>query len=303
MGSPTDGISMEAEFSRTADSSAAQRAIHTMYASAPKIFDDPYALDLGGPRWRRIVNSRALMWLMEHVFFRWIKPMIGLHVVRARYTEDCLHEILPQGLSQYVILGAGMDSFGLRHPELAQDLDIFEVDHPGTQEIKQARMREFRYQVPANLHFVPVDFEKDSLEERLLKADLKRDKKTIFSWLGVLPFLSKAAIEGTLQITAKLAAEGSELVCDVMDERALTPEGQRSICMRKSTQISAKYGEPFVTGLAIDDFTDMLAKVGWQVVEIVRADEQRTRWFDNRADQLVPFDFFYLVRAKRVASE
>ena len=288
---------MATKVSHTSESSAAQRAMHTLYAHPPKIFEDPYALELAGPRWKRLLSSRPIAWLLDRWLLRWTKPMMALHVARARYTEDCVDAALESGLAHYVILGAGMDSFSLRRLDLDGTLTVFEVDLPGTQAAKRARLAECGLSEPPHTRYVPVDFETDSLVESLLAAGLDREAPTLFSWLGVQPYLTRDAIANTLGAAAELSAPGSEFICDIMDHRALN-EGMTYVPMKRTVEFSTKRGEPFVTGLEPAEFEEILARAGWEVAELLDAEAQEARWFAERKDGLTALKYFYIVRAR-----
>ena len=105
---------------------------------------------------------------------------------RARYTEDTLEKAIRQGVKQYIILGAGMDTFAFRRPDLMERLEVFEIDHPATQEFKLHRLAELGWKHPAKLHFIPIDFTKESLVTALTRSSSYDPKvKSLFSWLGV----------------------------------------------------------------------------------------------------------------------
>src|SRR5258708_23645006 len=113
---------------------------------------------------------------------------------RSRYTEDCLEEAMKQGVQQYVILGAGLDTFAFRRPDLIAKLQVFEVDHPTTQTLKRQRIAMPGWEIPANLHFVPIDFTKESLSDALRRSPYDPAMLTFFSWLGVTYYLTREAI-------------------------------------------------------------------------------------------------------------
>ena len=104
---------------------------------------------------------------------------------RSRYTEDSLEKAVEQGVKQYVILGAGFDTFAFRCPEILEKLQVYEVDHPATQAFKRSRLAEAGWELPPQLHFVPVDFEQESLAEALTRSSYDPQAPSFFSWLGV----------------------------------------------------------------------------------------------------------------------
>jgi methyltransferase (TIGR00027 family) len=129
---------------------------------------------------------------------------------RAQYAEETLEKAVLQGVKQYVILGAGLDTFAFRRPDLMEKLEVYEVDHPATQEFKLHHLAELGWEIPAKLHFVPVDFTKESLATSLTRSpDYDPTLKTFFTWLGVTYFLTKDEVFATLQSIAQVAAAGA----------------------------------------------------------------------------------------------
>ena len=131
-------------------------------------------------------------------------------ISRARYTEETLEKAVRQGVKQYVILGAGMDTFAFRRPEMLEELEVFEVDHPATQEFKLNRLTELGWKHPAKLHFIPIDFTKESLVTALTRSSsYDPNVKSFFSWLGVTPYLTQEEVFATLRSIAEVAPAGS----------------------------------------------------------------------------------------------
>ncbi len=160
---------------------------------------------------------------------------------RAAYCESCLKTAVKTGTKQYVILGAGYDTFAWRESELMQRLSVFEADHPLTQADKQSRLCRAGLDMPQNLHFVPVDFTKDSLKQRLVENGFDLSEKTFFSWLGVSYYLSEEQIRGMLSELASFAAEGSTIVFDYADEELFSSDDLR---VKNMTEMAKAGGEP-----------------------------------------------------------
>ena len=189
--------------SRSAMSAAVARGTHRLWDAPPWIVDDPFALDLVGPGWEELARSaRALVrepvWRRGHAFVQ----------IRTRYPEDRLTE---SQCGQYVILGAGLDAFAWRRPDLLGALRVFEVDHPATQAWKRERAATVGLRASDDHVFVPVDFETQPLGERLDAAGFDRTRPALFSWVGTTMYLTIAAIESTLRVVAR-CARGSEIV-------------------------------------------------------------------------------------------
>ena len=162
-----------------------------------------------------------------------LRRLVNVHIApsplcRAAYTERALKAAVLTGTKQYVILGAGLDTFVFREPEFLSKHSVFEVDHPLTQADKRERITRAGWTVPDNFTFIPVDFAKDNLAERMIAAGFDPAAKSFFSWLGVTYYLSAEAIDAMLSSLSELCADGSTLVFDYPDENFLTR--QKSVC-------------------------------------------------------------------------
>lgn len=195
------------------------RALHQLVDDDPKILADPIALP--------IIGAEARRWLMGNVEWqqtpalRMIRAMV---LIRARFAEDELLAAVERGTAQYVILGAGLDTFAYRCPDLADRLTIFEVDHPATQTRKRARLDEAGIAEPAHVRYVPIDFNEQSLAECLAAAGLRRDAPAFFSWLGVIYYLQLEPIRETLRFIADHGSRG-QVVFDFGIADSALPEG------------------------------------------------------------------------------
>ncbi len=166
---------------------------------------------------------------------------------RTRFAESCLaNSVFDRGVRQLVILGAGLDTLAYRH-EYGDQLRVFEVDHPLNQEWKRQRLKEAGIAVPPTLTFVPVDFEREDIEAQLLLAGLKPELRTFFLWLGVVPYLTKHAIQTTLEYIAGLEG-GAEVVFDYGEPAHNLPVSQLRAHNELASRVSAA-GEPFLTYL------------------------------------------------------
>lgn len=162
-----------------------------------------------------------------------LRRLVNVHIApsplcRAAYTEQALKTAVLTGTKQYVILGAGLDTFAFREPEFLSKHRVFEVDHPLTQADKKERIARAGWTIPDNLTFVPVDFTKDSLAQRLVAAGFDPAAKSFFSWLGVTYYLSAEAIDTMLSALSGLCTDGSTLVFDYPDENSL--QRPKSVC-------------------------------------------------------------------------
>jgi len=215
---------------------------------------------------------------------------------RSRYGEDALDEALKLGIRQYVILGAGFDTFAFRRTDLAKQLQVFEVDHPVTQGMKQQRIAMAGWGMPANLQFVPIDFTQESLTEALGRSSYDPQKLSFFSWQGVTYYLPRESIFTTLRAIASLAPKGSQIVFDYMDEDAFNPE--RTARRTQLMQATARQvGEPMKTGFDPLKLGDELQQVGFRLVENLGPDDIQTRYFSGRTDRLRAFEHVHFAKA------
>ena len=264
------------EPSRTAQGTALQRAAHQLI-ERPLVFDDPVAL--------RILGARRVKWLALNLD-RYRTPVSRVWraflVMRSRYAEDEIERAYKQGTRQYIVLGAGLDTFAYRNPH-GRRLRVFEVDHPTTQEWKRAQLREHGIDLPRSLTFVPVDFEKDSLAARLRRAGLKRGAPVFISWLGVTIYLTRDAAMQTLRFEAKSCARGSEIVFDFSVPDEALSELERDSRAKHANSV-AKVGEPWISHFDPAALAGELTALGYSHAESLGSTELNARYFAGRAD-------------------
>src|SRR5437867_11073326 len=174
-------------------------------------------------------------------------PAYGTVIVRTRCAEDSLEAAVARGVRQYVIIGAGMDSFALRRPPFARGVQVFEVDHPATQEFKRRRLEECRVSPSRTLHFVPADLTREQLDRALARSPYSRARPAFFAWLGVSEYLTREVNVATLRAIAACAAAGSELVFSYLDRRVFD-RARRSASFQKVLSGLASIGEPWFAG-------------------------------------------------------
>src|SRR4051794_40339219 len=194
--------------SRTAILTATHRAAHFLL-DQPPILNDSLARAFAG-----FASDEELLSSLDRFAFPDFPSHRALFALRSRYTEDELAAaVRTAGVSQYVILGAGLDSFAHRCSDDMRSLRIYEIDHPSSQAWKRARLTELGIVSPPSLlHYIPVDFERETLAQRLSAGGIDRGAKAFFSWLGVTQYLTKDAVLSTLREIASATASGSELV-------------------------------------------------------------------------------------------
>lgn len=215
-------------------------------------------------------------------------------IARGRFCEDTLKTAMITGTQQYVILGAGMDTFPFREPKFMEKYSVFEVDHPLTQEEKLRRIKNAGWKIPENLHYVPVDFSKDNLEEKLIKSGFDRTKKTFFSWLGVSYYLSLEEINSTLESIAGLSAEGSSLVFDYADENLFSSKIKR---VQNMIAMACAGGEPMKSCFSITDISRILEKHRFLIYEHMNTQEIQEKYFRGKGNYLSAFEHINFINA------
>lgn len=220
-----------------------------------------------------------------------LRKLVNVHIApsplcRAAYTEKALKTAVLTGTKQYVILGAGLDTFAFREPEFLSKHRVFEVDHPLTQADKLERIIRAGWTVPDNLTFVPVDFTKDSLTERLIVTGFDPSVKSFFSWLGVY-YLSAEAIDTMLSALSGLCADGSTLVFDYPDEDFFAAPEKRV----QNTIMMAKAGcEPMQSAFSYSELEKLLEKHGFLIYELLTPDDIQRDEIDKAGADLKAFE-------------
>lgn len=298
------------ESSLTSLISAFGRAYHSMY-DTPKIFDDFIAKDL--------ITSKEFADIRENMvkgiqFFnkeiakkfheqpdeilKWITQvqLSPTPLARAAYCENVLlHEIL-LGVKQYVILGAGLDTFCLRHPELKDGLEIFEVDYPSTQDFKKLRLANANYRIPENLHFVPMDFSKEFTVQTLLEKGFVPSKKTFFSLLGVSYYLTKKENANLFNKLFSQVPPGSSIVFDFADDKLFTEKGS-SNRVQNMVQMASVGGEPMKSCFTYHEMEKILENSGLLIYEHLSPVNIHNQFFHNRTDYLSAFETIHYIHA------
>jgi methyltransferase (TIGR00027 family) len=277
----------------TAVRTALWRALHVAVDPPPHVFADEFGLRLADPGdgWR----DREDMDPATAGRYR-----TGM-VARARFVEDLVTEQAGRGVAQYVILGAGLDTFAQRRPEIAARLRVFEVDQPGPQAWKRARLDELGLGVPDWLHLVPVDFETTSWWDHLTAAGFAPDEPAVVASTGVSMYLTKEANLATLRRIAGFAP-GSTLAMTFMLPPELLDEGERA--RHRATASRAKAaGTPFVSSFSPGEMLEMAREAGFRDATHVSGAELNERYFAERADGLrvIPGEEFLVATAGAAA--
>jgi methyltransferase (TIGR00027 family) len=266
--------------STTADRVAMRRAAHQLLDD-PRVFEDPIAL--------RIIDVASAAALQSDPQQFEAGPLThylrAFVAARSRYAEDLLAQAVQRGVRQYVVLGAGLDTFAYRNPYPAEALRVFEVDHPATQAWKRSRLDEGGIAVPQTLSFAPVDFERQTLADGLRSAGFKTGEPSFFSWLGVTPYLSLDAVMATLTFIASSAGKGGGVVFDYAIPATLLTTVQRLVFDALAQRVKAA-GEPFQTFFDPVSLAATLKAMGFGRVEDMGGDAINERYFKGRKDGL-----------------
>jgi len=265
--------------SRTAQRVAMSRAAHQLLDD-PRVLDDTLALLIIGAE-----DAAQLRSDPRRLAARFARHLRAFVVARSRVAEDELAAAMRRGVHQYVILGAGLDTFAYRSPHAHTALRIFEVDHPATQAWKRGRLEAADIGVPPSLTFVPIDFETQSLGSRLCEAGLRAEEPAFFSWLGVTMYLTRPVVMSTLRYVAEGLARGSGIVFDYAAPPASLSLPRRLVYRALMRRVAA-LGEPFRSFFAPQALSAELAALGFTHIENLGAAELNARYFKNRADRL-----------------
>lgn len=203
-------------------------------------------------------------------------------VMRSRFTEDELAAAFKDGTRQYVVLGAGLDTSAYRSP-LGEQLRVFEVDHPATQDWKRKHLQEQGIDVPPALNFVAVDFEKDSLGDCLDRAGFDRNAPAFISWLGVTIYLTREAVVETLRFVGRSCSRGSQIVFDFALPDELLGEAERSRRTSRARLVSM-VGEPWISYFDPGALAADLLGMGFSQASSFGASDANERYFTGRSD-------------------
>ncbi|WP_328378511.1 class I SAM-dependent methyltransferase [Streptomyces sp. NBC_00440] len=254
----------------TAARVALWRAMHVQVDEPPHVLEDEIGLELVAPgeNWRR----RPDMGKNATSGFR-----AGV-VARARFVEDLVAERFADGVRQYVILGAGLDTFAQRHPERAAEMRVFEIDQYGPQEWKRKRLDELGYGMPEWLRMVPVDFEADEdWWERLVEAGFDQDRPAVLASTGVSMYLTKDAVADTLAKAAKTAPGSAFAMTFLLPPDTVTAGGEKP-----------RHPIRFRSCFTADEMLQLARESGFREVRHLSTADLTERYFAGRPDGLLP---------------
>ncbi|HTY37236.1 MAG TPA: class I SAM-dependent methyltransferase [Bacteroidota bacterium] len=257
--------------SRTAFGTAYMRAAHLLLDAPPHVLDDAVVIRLLGPEAIEKITADTDMYQTPE------RRALRAHVVlRTRFAEDRLAMAVQRGVSYYVILGAGLDTFAYRQPAWANKVEIVEVDHPGTQNVKKELLRRAGIPVPRNLAFAPVDFEHETLGDGLLRHGVSAERKAFFSWLGVTMYLEERAIDSVLRTIAGYPV-GSEVVLTfARSDGPPSPFESRA----------AEMGEKWISFFTPETMEARLRATGFSGIQFLQAKEAEQKYFRDSTSRL-----------------
>jgi methyltransferase (TIGR00027 family) len=265
--------------SGTAERVAIRRAAHPI-CDRPVIFEDPLAMRIlseeGAARARAEAGDQE-----QHPWLRGLRIFIA---ARSRFAEEELTLAVEQGVRQYVVLGAGLDTFAYRNP--LAELRVFEVDHPDTQAWKRERLQHAEIAIPDSMRFAPIDFERDTLAHGLEAAGFRRGEPAFFSWLGVVPYLTRDAAFATLSFVGGLP-RGSGVVFDYTIPRESMGEAERRTFDALAERV-ARAGEPFRLFFEPEELAAELRRLRFTKIEDMDSAAIRSRWFGEKSGEPRP---------------
>lgn len=254
------------------------RALHLQADAAPHVFKDEIGLELIAPPdgWQKRQDMSAFT-----------APFRASILARARFIEDLLADEIGRGVGQYVILGAGIDTFAQRKPELASKLRVFEVDRPGPQEWKRRRLVETGYGVPSFLHFVPVDFEAgEAWWDRLFESGFDPKRSAVVASTGVSMYLTRDAISATLRQVASLASGSTFAMSFMLPIEMADPDVRPGI--EAAARGARANGTPFISFFRPEEMLALAREMGFREAKHVSAAALAQRYFTGRSDGLRP---------------
>lgn len=297
----------DAQVSRTSLVMSLMRGIHTRF-DHPALIDDTWAerfvpdterAAILSSRGVRVEDFESLNAALAAALPK--SPAYPSAILRTRWTEDALQAAIANGICQYVIIGAGMDSFALRRPDFAKGVQVIEVDHPATQSFKRERLRVAEVEIPPTLDFVAVDLSTNDLGTALKRSTYRKDRLAFFSWLGVTMYLTRDANLATLKAIAGCSAPGSELAFSYIDQREFDPILQSKESKSVQSTVGA-LGEVWISGFDPAELGADLRSVGFTLEEDIDGEQISKRYYGNSKDALRPLATNHYARA-RVAAE
>jgi methyltransferase (TIGR00027 family) len=280
-------IMEESKPSFTAEIDAVIRAIETRKPESQRLCYDPFAIGFAGTT-NKIIGKipplrKLAIWYLEkkHPFILDCIP------ARTRYIDEYVNERIDDGIQQLVILGAGYDSRAYRIERLKGKVTVFEVDHPATQKLKIEKVKKILNPLPSNVVYVPIDFNKEMLPQRMSKSGYDKDKKSLFIWEGVTPYLAAEAVDETLHFVAKNSGPGSSILFSYIIKSVVDGtcelEGAREIRRAFSrggiADFSSNQGDRLMFGIEEGTIEAFLSERGFQQIKDISGDYYEAKYF------------------------
>jgi methyltransferase (TIGR00027 family) len=277
--------------SLTALGTAAGRAVESSHFEKDRLFEDQFARNFLKAGYRVIVDllrlpviGNALLAMKE----RQLPGIMGNLLCRTRFIDDVLKNALENGFDQIVILGAGFDSRAYRIPGIEQTR-VFEVDHPATQAWKQDRLKKILGSLPSHVTFVPIDFNRQNLEDVMSTTDFRTDAKTFFIWEGVSQYITTEAVDAVFQFTSKATGMGSEIAFTYINlgfiDGSIHFQGREKLISNLKRQ-----GEPWIFGLDPSELSRYLAAREFSLIDHVGVSEYKERYLNPLGRQMDVFE-------------
>jgi len=270
----------------TALRTALWRALHVLTDDKPYIIEDNIGYELIKPEkdWQ------------ERPDMKYTKRLRASIVARARFIEDAAKAEIAKGIKQYVLLGAGLDSFAQRNTAISTHVDIYEIDRPDTLAWKEEKLIEHGFKIHDNHHFVPVDFENSSWWDQLIDMGFQVNVPTFVSCTGVTLYLTKEAIIDTLKKMILLASGSTIAIAFYLPIEQLDEEDQPLLEM--AIKGAAASGTPFVSFFSIEQIVKLSDEIGLKNIQTISTKDLTERYFKDRGDNLLPAsgEFFLVAR-------
>lgn len=266
--------------SRTLLRSAIRKAAHQLL-DKPPIFSDPIVVGLVPE-----ASEQTILATLDDPGAPDSKLFRFLFAIRSRFAEDRLTQAAARGMRQYVMVGAGLDTFPWRQPNFAKEMQIFAADHPASLAWTQERLREHGLSKPSNLTYVPIDLEDQRLDEQLAACGFEQGSTSFCSVLGVTQYLDRDAIDAVLKFASALK-KSSEIVFSFAppDDELDGPDLEAAI---HSVARTAALGEPWKSRLRASDLIEQLTSLGFCEVFHLKPEQAQQRYFADRRDMLRP---------------
>jgi len=280
--------------SRTAAATSLIRAAHTRMESNPLIHDSLgdkiipddiveilYQNLIQAGKISPDINAGTPRDVINQFFLS--DPSCQTVITRSRFTRDCLHKAVKNGVKDYVIIGAGLDGSFLDEDKIHRDLNIFEIDHPDTQAFKLQQLKKHAIQPSENVHFISADLSQENFSEVLTRT-IPRNQENFYSWLGVTMYLTNEDNMATLKAIGEHSATGSELVFDYFDQ-ATFDKGFSLGYHKADDEIVKNLGEPFLSGFHPDRLATELNSVGLELIEDLSALKLARKYFNSECQE------------------